>query len=85
MSYRIEFSPQAKREFTKLSRSIQIQLQKKIDSLAEDPRPPGVKKLSGEYNLYRVRAGDYRIIYAIDDNKLLILIARAGNRREIYR
>ena len=59
-------------------------MSRKIDSLSLDPRPPGVKKLSAEEGVYRVRDGDFRIIYSIEDRKLLILVLSVGNRRDIY-
>ena len=63
----------------------QKRIGKKIDSLAENPRPPGVEKLSGREDSYRVRVGDYRIIYRIHDKVLLIVIVEVGHRREVYR
>ena len=57
---------------------------KKMKALCEDPRPPGSVKLSGmEY--YRIRQGDYRIIYEIEDNRLIVVVVKIGHRREIYR
>jgi mRNA interferase RelE/StbE len=53
--------------------------------LADNPRPPGVEKLAGTEDLYRVRVGDYRIICQIQDEVLLVLAAKIGHRREIYR
>ena len=64
--------------------SIQRQLQPKIDALANHPRPHGVEKLKGESNFYRVRSGDYRIIYQIKDKVLLVLLIKIGHRREVY-
>jgi mRNA interferase RelE/StbE len=63
----------------------QAQLRKQIDSLAENPRPRGVIKLAGDENLYRVRVGDYRIIYQIQDKVLVVLVVKIGHRREVYR
>ena len=73
------------RAFRKLQPAVRLRLSRKIDSLSIDPRPEGVIKLGGENNLYRIRDGDFRIIYTIDDRKLLILVLSGGNRREIYR
>jgi mRNA interferase RelE/StbE len=56
-----------------------------IDSLAANPRPQGVEKMKGEKNLYRVRTGDYRILYTIEDRKLIVLVVKIGNRRDVYR
>jgi mRNA interferase RelE/StbE len=56
-----------------------------IDALRLEPRPHGSKKLVGEDNLYRIRTGDYRIIYQVRDKQLIILVIAIGNRRDIYR
>ena len=56
-----------------------------LASLASEPRPPGVKKLSGKESLFRVRVGDYRIIYQVRDRELVVLVLKIGHRREIYR
>lgn len=85
MPYRIEFSPAAARQFRKYDRPIQERLQKTIDSLAAIPRPAGAKKLEGEKDLYRVRSGDYRVVYQIKDRILLVLVVRIGHRKDIYR
>lgn len=64
---------------------MQIRLGRRIDSLAENPRPQGVKKLSGEDDMYRIRVGDYRIIYQIREKSLVVLIVRIGHRSDVYR
>jgi mRNA interferase RelE/StbE len=56
-----------------------------MDKLAQDPRPPGAKKLHGEPGLFRVRAGDYRVIYTVRDKVLLVLVLAIGHRRDVYR
>ena len=55
-----------------------------IQSLADDPRPPGTKKLSGQER-YRLRQGNYRILYEIEDDRLIVCVVRVGNRRDVYR
>jgi mRNA interferase RelE/StbE len=85
VSYQIEFSRQADRQFRNLPSQIQQRLKSKIDSLATTPRPHGSEKLSGVDQLYRIRVGDYRIVYAIEDDRLLVLVVRVGHRREVYR
>ena len=85
MAYLIEFAPKAKRQLKYLPREIQERLTPRIEALAKDPRPEGIKKLEGEPNLYRLRVGDYRIIYQIRDKELLILVVKIGHRREVYR
>lgn len=83
--YRIEFTPSAARSLRKLDRSLQDRLIPRIDSLASNPRPPGAEKLAGREDRYRIRAGDYRIIYSIEDGLHRVTVAVIGHRREVYR
>ncbi len=85
MSYQIEFVKQAAKQFKALLTQEQERLQPKIDALATEPRPNGVVKLAGEDDLYRIRVGDYRIIYCIQDEQLLILVVKIGHRKDVYR
>ncbi len=85
MAYSITFTKAAKRQFDKLPRPAKQRLGDAIEQLTRDPRPTGVVKLSGEDGLYRVRAGDYRAVYQIQDECLLILVVKVGHRREVYR
>jgi len=85
MPYAVEFSPSASREFRKLAREIQRRLRPRIDSLADDPRPPGSKKLKGGDELWRIRVSDYRVVYEVKDKILVILVVRVAHRREVYR
>jgi mRNA interferase RelE/StbE len=85
MSYSIEFSNRASKQFQALPQLVQERLVPHINALAETPRPPKVKKLVGEENLYRIRVGDYRIVYQIDDQLLLVLVLKIGHRSEVYR
>ena len=55
-----------------------------LHALADDPRPHGVKKLKGYRDYWRIRVGDYRIIYAIQDDRLLVIVIRIGHRRDVY-
>ncbi len=84
MSYHIELESRAKREFLDLSKEIQTRITHVLDDLENNPRPPGSKKLSGIEG-YRIRKGDYRILYTIDDKQALIQVYRIGHRREVYR
>lgn len=81
--YRIEFRPAAVREIRKIDRSIQPRIQGAIALLARDPRPPASRPLRGRAG-YRLRVGDYRVIYTIDDGVLLIVIVTMGHRRDVY-
>ena len=83
--YTIEIAPVAERKLKKLSADILKRIIKAILKLEQDPRPQGVKKLSGEDELYRIRVGDYRIVYQIRDNELTVLVVRVAHRREVYR
>ncbi len=85
MGYKVAFAAGAKRQFDKLPKPAQQRLGEAIAQLAEDPRPPGVVKLSGEEGLYRVRSGNYRVVYRVEDDRLLVLVVKVGHRREIYR
>lgn len=57
----------------------------RLEALAEEPRPHGCRKLRGQDDLYRIRIGDYRAIYSIVDNRLIVLVVAVGHRRDIYR
>ena len=84
MTYRVEVAPAAVRQLRKLDRPAQRRLQAAIELLAVEPRPSAAKKLVGGNGEWRVRTGDYRIVYEIYDNVLLVLVVAVGHRREIY-
>ena len=74
MLYRIDFRPSANSQFWKLEKAIRDRLRPRIDGLALDPRPAGCKKLQGSANRYRIRVGDYRIVYEIRESTLIVLL-----------
>lgn len=82
--YRIEIKKSAVKELYSLPKKDLIKIIKKIKSLSEDPRPIGSIKLTGKEQ-YRVRQGNYRILYAIEDEQLVIYIVKIGHRKEIYK
>ena len=84
MSYRVEVAPEAVRQLRKLDRVARRRVQVAIKLLAGDPRPSGVTKLVGGDGEWRVRTGDYRIVYEIHDNVVLVLVIAVGHRRDIY-
>jgi mRNA interferase RelE/StbE len=84
MPWQIEFSAKAARQFGKLSRGTQERLLPHIDALAVDQRPPGCKKLKGHGDFWRIRVGDYRIIYQIYDRALIVLIVTVGDQKDVY-
>ena len=63
----------------------QLRIRDRIDALAANPRPADCKKLQGEDGLYRIRSGDHRVVYAIRDKQLLVLVVRIGDRKDVYR
>ena len=73
------------RDLKKLPEQVRQRLQPHIESLATDPRPPGVVKLEGTENGYRIRIGDYRVLYEIHDAVLRVAVVKVGHRRDIYR
>jgi mRNA interferase RelE/StbE len=84
-AYTIEFSNSALHDFKALDRAVQRRISPRIDALATDPFPSGSKKLQGEPNLFRIRAGDYRVIYRVDGKRITVLILKIGHRRDVYR
>lgn len=84
MTYRVEVAPSAFRQLRKLDRAALRRVQAAIELLAEEPRPSGAKKLVGGDGEWRVRTGDYRIVYEINDGVLLVLVLAVGHRREVY-
>ncbi|MEA2298870.1 MAG: mRNA interferase RelE/StbE [Solirubrobacteraceae bacterium] len=85
MSYRISLSPAAARQLRKFDPQVRRRIQGVLELLADEPRPPAATRLVGGAGEWRVRTGDYRIIYEIDDRELLVLVLRVGHRRESYR
>lgn len=85
MVYHVKIAPAAKRQIKKLTKAIQKLIVERLEELAVDPRPPGVLKMEGEEGFYRVRVGDYRIIYEIQDRVLLIVVVKVGHRGDVYR
>lgn len=84
-NYHIDFHPRTKSQLEIIPKKIRSQIFERIDKLAKDPRPIGVEPLQGsEKGLMRIRQGDYRIVYNIEDHKLLILIVRVVGRKEVY-
>jgi mRNA interferase RelE/StbE len=85
MTYEVRITPAALKQLAHLPKSVQPRIDIHLLALAEDPRPPGSKKLAGGLDLYRIRVGDYRVLYQIQDAHLLVLIIKIGQRGGIYR
>ena len=84
MTYRIEVAPAAVRQLRILDPAARRRVQAAIELLAHQPRPSGAKKLAGGDGEWRVRTGDYRIVYEVHDGVLLVLVVAVGHRRDIY-
>jgi mRNA interferase RelE/StbE len=82
--YAIEIKPSARRELENLSDSLIARLMPKIEGLAANPRPSGCRKLRGYQDLWRIRVGDYRVVYIIDDDRKMVSVTRVAHRREVY-
>jgi len=85
MAYSILLRPAAVRDLKALSADVRRRTESAIERLKDDPRPAGVKKLVGFENEWRLRVGDYRVLYVIDDPNRRVLVARVAHRREAYR
>lgn len=83
--FRAVLSPAAQRELAKLAPPMLHRLRTAIDRLEINPRPIGAERLRGSDDLLRIRVGDYRVIYRVIDDRLVVLVIRVGHRREVYR
>ena len=85
MTYRIEIKRGARKRLVSLAAPIAARISEAIDALAVNPRPTGCRKLVGTDQIYRVRIGDYRVVYEVQDSRLLVLVIKLGHRRDVYR
>jgi mRNA interferase RelE/StbE len=83
--YRVLFKPSADKALRKLPESVQKRIAAAAEELGDDPRPPGCVKLKCEADLWRIRVGDYRVVYAIQGDELLVLVVRVAHRKDVYR
>ncbi len=84
MTYNVSLKPLAEKQFSKLPKDIQKRLFAAFLTLADNPRPHGCIKLQGKADYFRVRAGNYRIVYTVIDHELKVLVLSLGHRRDIY-
>jgi mRNA interferase RelE/StbE len=84
VSYTVRIAPAAVRQLRKLDPAGRRRVQAVIDLLADDPRPPAARQLVGGAGEWRVRTGDFRIIYEIHDAELVVLVVKVGHRRDVY-
>ncbi|MFC3480579.1 type II toxin-antitoxin system RelE family toxin [Kocuria carniphila] len=85
MSYTIRYVPSAAKAIRKLDKPTARRLLNAIGALASDPRPPGCIQLKGGNGEFRIRIGDYRVVYEVQDDELVVLMLRVGHRREVHR
>ena len=83
-NYSIEIKKSAAKEIEKLPKTMMLRVLEKIKGLSSEPRPLGCKKLSGDEK-YRIRVGNYRILYSIENEMLVVYVVKVGHRREIYK
>jgi len=83
--YTVEVRPAARKQINAITPRDRARILRKVATLADDPRPPGVRKLTGADALWRLRIGDYRVVYAIHDDRLLVTVVEVGHRRLVYR
>ena len=83
-SYAVEIKPSARKELEALPNHLLSRVVRKIQSLSDNPRPAGCKKLKGYKDLWRIRVGDWRVVYIIDDAVRVVSVTRIAHRREVY-
>ena len=84
-TYHVDIARRAVKALAALPRREQQRIRAAIDLLADNPRPPGCVAMTGEAHAYRVRVGNYRIIYEVLDDRLVVQVVRVGHRRDVYR
>ena len=81
--YKVEFKPSVWKDLDDVPKADRRRILKRIQGMSDDPRPFGSQKLAGQER-YRLRQGDYRIIYSIEDGRLIVIVVKVGHRREVY-
>ncbi len=85
MAWQVEFSADAARQLRGLPADVQRRISVRIDGLIKNPLPAGSKKLAGQTSGYRIRIGDYRVLYELQKHRLVVFVVKVGHRRDIYR
>ena len=85
MVYQVIVKPSVRKAIRRLDRATQAKMIRLLEALAREPRPVGVVKLVGDDNLWRVRIGDYRVVYEIHDRRLIVMVVRVAHRKDVYR
>jgi mRNA interferase RelE/StbE len=84
VTYRIEWRPRARKAFLALDKPVRRRIGEAVEALAADPRPAAAKMITGAHGVLRIRVGDYRVLYTLDEGQLIVLVLDAGHRSEIY-
>ena len=84
-AYHVEWLPSAARHFRRIAPEFQRRIAPRVDDLSKNARPAGAKRLAGPEHLWRIRVGDYRVVYEVDDQGGRVTIAHVGHRRDVYR
>ena len=85
MKYTVRLNARVGKVLDRLPPDMRRRIVRRLEALEDNPRPDGVEKLAGVDDLYRVRVGTYRIVYAIRDRELVVIVVRIGHRRDVYR
>lgn len=83
-SYTVELKQSARKELERLPNAVIARIIAKLESLEENPRPSGCTKLKGGDAEYRIRVGEYRVVYVIDDRRVIVTVTRIRHRRDVY-
>jgi mRNA interferase RelE/StbE len=83
-SYKVFIKPSAAKELEAVPKKDRLRIVEKVQALSSNPRPPGCEKLSGEEK-YRIRQGNYRVLYSIEDEAIIVIIVKIAHRRDVYR
>ena len=85
MTYALEFRPSVLKNLERFPKRDLVRIKKKIEELGRDLPDPNTTKMKGNHSFHRVRTGDYRIIYEIQDDQLIILVVKIGHRKDVYK
>ena len=84
-SYRLEITASAEKALTRLPKADRVRVARAIGELAAVPRPDGCRKMKGQEDVYRIRVGVYRVIYSIEDRRIVVVVLKIGHRKQVYR
>jgi mRNA interferase RelE/StbE len=84
VSYKVEITASAEKELARLPKADRVRVARAIMTLAAVPRPRGCRKLTGQEDVYRIRVGVYRVIYSIEDRRIVVVVLKLGHRKDIY-